>query len=58
MGEDKGSQSITGFINGLKAIPEYLKLGWRESRWQRVAKFRLEGEMRGNRCWDGRAKKV
>lgn len=30
-----------------EGVPRYLKKGWRESRWQRVARFRLGNEMRG-----------
>lgn len=29
-----------------KGIPGYLKKGWNEGRWQRVAKFRLGSRMR------------
>lgn len=34
-----------------EGIPGYLKKGWVESRWQRMAKFRLGGGMRGVRYW-------
>jgi len=36
-----------------KGIPEYLKKGWGESRWKRVARFRLGSEMREGRYWEG-----
>lgn len=43
-----------GKIKG-EGVPGYLRKGWGESRWQRVARFRLRNEMRGNRYWkDGR----
>ena len=29
-------------------IPGYLKKGWGESRWSRVARFRMGNEIRGN----------
>ena len=35
-----------------EGIPEYLKKGWEESRWKRIARFRLGNEMRGNRYWE------
>lgn len=28
-----------------------MKKGWRESKWQRVARYKLENEMGGNRYW-------
>lgn len=34
-----------------KGIPLYLKKGWQEERWQRVARYWMESEMRGNRYW-------
>lgn len=33
-----------------EGVPKYLQ-GWGESRWQKVAKFRLRNGMRGNRYW-------
>ena len=33
-------------------VPGYLKKGWWESRWQRVAKFRFGNGMRGGRYWE------
>lgn len=41
-----------------EGIPGYLKKGWGENRWRRVARFRLgckEG-MRGGRYWEGQEK--
>lgn len=39
-----------GRVKG-KGVPEYLKRGWKEERWQRVARFRLGDGMRGGRYW-------
>jgi len=36
-----------------EGVPGYLKKGWGESRWQRVAKYRLGNGMRGSRYWEG-----
>jgi len=36
-----------------KGVPEYLKRGWKEERWQRVARFRLGDGMREGRYWEG-----
>jgi len=35
-----------------EGIPEYLKKGWGEKRWRRVARFRLGNEMREGRYWE------
>lgn len=35
-----------------EGIPSYLKKGWEENRWSRVARFRLGNEMRANRYWE------
>lgn len=32
-------------------VPEYLRKNWGESRWQRVAKYRLGNGMKGGRYW-------
>src|SRR5580765_4268653 len=40
-----------------RGIPGYLKKGWGESRWQRVAKFRLGNGMRGNSYWKSEEEK-
>jgi len=41
-----------------EGVPGYLKKGWREKRWQRVAKFRLGDEMRGGRYWEKEEKRI
>lgn len=53
-----------GRIKGA-GIPEYLKKDWKEERWQRMARYILGEEMRGNKylereenrkcrvCWEG-----
>lgn len=38
------------FVKG-RGVPGYLKKGWGERRWQRMARFRLGEEMRGTRFW-------
>lgn len=35
-----------------------LKQGLEESRWQRVARYRLGSELRGGRYWEGEEKRV
>jgi len=35
-----------------KGIPKYLRKGWGESRWRRVARFRLGNEVREGRYWE------
>lgn len=35
-----------GRVKG-EGVPDYLKKNWEERRWQRVARFRLGGGMRG-----------
>ncbi|XP_036145342.1 uncharacterized protein LOC118646472 [Monomorium pharaonis] len=35
-----------------EGIPEYLKRNWEEKRWQRMARYRLGGVMRGGRYWE------
>ncbi|EZA51982.1 hypothetical protein X777_09441 [Ooceraea biroi] len=40
-----------GWVKG-EGIPGYLKKGWGEKRWQRVARFRLGNGMRGGRYWE------
>lgn len=34
-----------------EGIPGYLKKRWGESRWKRVARFRLKNEMREDKYW-------
>ena len=38
-------------------VPGYLKKGWGEDRWKRVAKFRLGNEMREARYWEEEEKR-
>lgn len=38
-------------------MPGYLKNGWRESRWQRIARYRLGNGMRGEKYWEKEEKK-
>lgn len=33
-------------------VPEYLRKGWRESRWKRVTRFRFGNEVREGRYWE------
>lgn len=40
-----------GMVKG-EGLPDYLKEGWEESRWQRVAGFKLESDMTGGRNWE------
>lgn len=35
-----------------EGIPEYLKKNWEEERWQRIARYRLGGAIRGRRYWE------
>ncbi|KMQ86940.1 hypothetical protein RF55_13934, partial [Lasius niger] len=35
-----------------EGIPGYLKKGWGENRWGRVARFKLGSEMLGSRYWE------
>lgn len=34
-----------------EGLPGYLKKRWGESRWKRIARFRLGNEMRESRYW-------
>lgn len=36
-----------------EGVPGYLKKGWGESRWKRVARFRLGSEVKESRYWEG-----
>ncbi|XP_067217103.1 LINE-1 retrotransposable element ORF2 protein [Linepithema humile] len=40
-----------------EGIPDYLKKGWGESRWKRVARFRLGNEVREGRYWEEEEKR-
>ncbi|CAD6208881.1 GSCOCG00010703001-RA-CDS, partial [Cotesia congregata] len=44
------SNSDYKFIKG-SGIPGYLKKGWSEERWIRVARFRLGDTLKGSRYW-------
>jgi len=35
-----------------QGIPGYLKKGWGENRWRRIARFRLGNEVKGGRYWE------
>lgn len=55
--EERGRRiEISGYnkwykmVNSEK-IPCYLKTGWSESRWRRIARFRLEYEVRESKYW-------
>lgn len=40
-------------------MPNYLKKGWKEKRWQRIARFTLGDEMKRGKYWgEGRRKEV
>ena len=41
-----------------EGFPEYLRKGWGESRWRKIAMFRLGSEMREGRYWEGTEKRV
>lgn len=41
-----------------EGIPRYLKKGWRESKWRRVARFRLGSEVRESKYWKKEEKKI
>ena len=55
IGESKYN-SWYGRIKGL-GVPGYLKKGWGDSRWQRVARFRLGNGTSGGRYWEGEEKR-
>ncbi|KMQ82861.1 hypothetical protein RF55_21640 [Lasius niger] len=40
-----------------KGIPKYLKNGWGETRWQRIARFRIGDGVREGRFWEREEKK-
>lgn len=40
-----------------EGTPKYLRKKWRESRWRRITRFRLENEMRKSRHWEEEEKK-
>lgn len=53
----KGSKSNRWYqwIKGEEEVPGYLKKGWGESRWQRIAKFRRRNK--GRKILGGRGEK-
>lgn len=44
--------------NKKKAIPAYLKKDWAESRWQRVARYRLTNGIKRGKYWEEEEKRV
>lgn len=52
--EDIGESKYNKGYNEMKeeGVPEYLRKGWRGSRWRRVIRFRMNNEMRGARYWE------
>jgi len=40
-----------------EGVPGYLKKGWGESRWKRVARFRLGSNVKGRKYWEGEEKR-
>ncbi|KYN28171.1 hypothetical protein ALC57_02417 [Trachymyrmex cornetzi] len=45
------TNSITNALIKKEGVPKYLKKGWKESRWQRVARFKLGNGMKRGRYW-------
>lgn len=43
-------------IKGVR-VPKHLKKGWGESKWRRVARFRLGNEMKESRYWEKEEKR-
>lgn len=41
-----------------EGIPGYLKKVWGESRWMRVARFRMGNEVKERRYWEEEEKKL
>jgi len=41
-----------------RGIPGYLKKGWGESRWSRVARFRLGNEVKERKHWKEEERKI
>lgn len=39
-------------------MPAYLRKEWREGRWRRVIRFRMNNEMRGTRYWETEEKRM
>lgn len=57
--EDIGESKYNKGYNEMKeeGVPEYLRKGWRGSRWRRVIRFRMNNEMRGARYWEEEEKR-
>jgi len=41
-----------------EGIPEYLKKGWGENRWKRIARWRMGNEIKEGRYWKETRKKI
>lgn len=41
-----------------EGVPEYLRKGWRESRWKRVTRFRFRNKVRKGRYWKEEEKRL
>lgn len=41
-----------------EGVPEYLRRDWGESRWRRVARFRLGNEVKEGRYWEEKEKRL
>lgn len=41
----------------MEGVPKYLKKKWGESRWKRMARFRLRNEMLRNKYWEDEERK-
>lgn len=39
-------------------VPGYLKKSWWESRWKRIARYRLGSEMRESKYWEGEESRI
>lgn len=55
VGENRGRSKYNRWYRKVKedGIPGYLRKGWGESRWNRVARFRLENEIGKRKYWNG-----
>lgn len=54
----KGSYNIWYRWYKEEGIPEYLRRGWGEERWNRVARYRLGNEMLERKYWEEDEKKL
>lgn len=39
-------------------VPNYLKKGWGENRWQRIARYRLRGGIKESIYWEKKEKRL